>query len=155
MGSIEDRVAALEGKVRGLLAHELRIESVRPCGTFGLVPLFARLTSTDWDGDAHSTTAKTLIDLSAVFGVPDFIKAVLFFVAVRDSGSDATSCYIWLSPNDTAGDGLGINCSETAQRWHTECLIVPCNEDGDVYWQGVASDVDTLDVTLEVWGYFL
>jgi len=34
------------------------------------------LTSTAWDGgDAFSTTAKTLIDLSAVFGVPAGVKA--------------------------------------------------------------------------------
>lgn len=43
------------------------------------------LTSTSWDGDARSTTAKTKIDLSAVFGVPAGAKGILVRLVARDS----------------------------------------------------------------------
>ena len=51
------------------------------------VYLQAPLTSTSWDGDSFSTTAKTLIDLSAVFGVPANVKAIYARVFVNDSAS--------------------------------------------------------------------
>ena len=60
------------------------------------------LTSTAWDGDAYSTTAKTKIDLSSVFSAPAGIKAVLVAGTIADSGSATADCSFRLSPNDTA-----------------------------------------------------
>ena len=89
------------------------------------VPLRAPLTSTSWDGDAYSTTAKTKVDLSAVFSVPAGARAVLAHIEVNDSGSAGTDCYLILSPNNTAGQGLAVSCGEVNDRIGRGCLTIP------------------------------
>lgn len=122
------------------------------------VPLSDRITSTSWDGDARSTTAKTLIDLSAVFsGVPAAIKAVLIHVAARDSGSAAGTPYVLFSPNNTAGAGafgLKLGGAPNDVIWDGQG-IVPCDANGDIYYEVAASGASTLDVWLEIWGYWI
>lgn len=114
------------------------------------------LTSTSWNGDSFSTTAKTKIDLSAVFGVPAGVKAVMVKIALRDSGSAAASCIFQLS-----GVSSGTNYSLTAiaspiaDRFAYYSGIVPCDANGDVYYQINASGSATMDVYLEIWGYWL
>ena len=112
-------------------------------------------TSTSWDGDAYSTTAKTKIDLSEVFGVPAGIKAVLVWVAVRDSASQTTDCYLRLSPVSTGDAGMGVNCDYVNDRYGRHLLIVPCDANGDIYYQIAASGTGTMDVFLQIWGYWL
>ena len=118
--------------------------------------LTSPLTSTDWDGDSFSTTEKTKIDLSAVFGVPAGVKAVLVKVALRDSGSAAASCLFQLS-----GISSGTNYSLTApaspinDRFAYYSGIVPCDANGDVYYRINASGSATMDVYLEIWGYWV
>ena len=114
-------------------------------------------TSTSWDGDARSTTAKTLIDLSAVFGVPAGVKAILVRMAARDSGSYArTDLYFLLSPTDAAGGAAILRPAGIVNDVYTDGMfIVPCNSNGDVYYQIVASGTGTLDAILQVWGYWL
>jgi len=113
------------------------------------------LTSTSWDGDAYSTTAKTKIDLSAVFGVPAGVKAVLVHVVIRDEGSAANDCYINLAPNDTAGQGLGTDCSGQANdSWERVTFDCPCDANGDIYYEISASGAGTMDVYLQIWGYY-
>ena len=115
------------------------------------------LTSTSWDGDARSTTAKTKIDLSAVFGVPAGVKAVLVRLTARDSGSSAGYCQLGLSPNSTAGSvavqaylqGVANDVYVTANG------IVPCDSGGDIYYQITASGTGTLDAVIEIWGWWL
>lgn len=119
------------------------------------VPLLSKLTSTSWDGDAYSTTSKTLIDLSAVFGVPAGVKAVQIVVAIRDSGSNGTDCYILFGPNNTAAEGSSVDCHTINDRWSRECLIVPCDANGDIYYQISASGSSTMDVYVEIWGYWI
>jgi hypothetical protein len=145
-----EKVAAklkrLEGEIERLKTGEI--------GRF--VPLTTPLTSTAWDGDAYSTTAKTKIDLSAVFGVPAGVKAVLFSVYLRDSGSAAGTCDLILSPNNTDLSGLYTACSGVANdKFVGNGPIVPCDANGDVYYQIRASGVGTMDIYLEVWGYWL
>ena len=115
------------------------------------------LTSADWDGDARSTTAKTKIDLSAVFGVPAGISAVLVRVMARDSGAGSGGAEFALAPNDTdLSHALFLNLSYgTNDITRSMSGIVPCDTNGDIYYQCVATDVGTLDVWLEVWGYWL
>lgn len=115
----------------------------------------APLTSTSWDGDARSTTAKTVIDMSAVFGVPAAVKAVLVAGAIRDSGSNGTDCYMFLAPNNTAAQGQAIDCHTINDRYQRYTFVVPCDANGDIYYQIVASGAGTMDVFLEVWGYCL
>lgn len=120
------------------------------------VPLTTPLTSTAWDGDSFSTTDKTLIDLSAVFNAPAGIKAVSVKIALRDSGSADASCVFQLS-----GISSGTNYSLTAQaspindRYAYFNGIVPCDANGDVYYKISASGASTMDIYLEVWGYWL
>ena len=124
-------------------------------------PLQTPLTSTAWDGDARSTTAKTLIDLSAVFaGVPAGIKAILVGVTLRDSGSAASTggCFLILSPNNVANSGAAFRCSGLANDANGGGGdVIPCDSNGDIYYQTNASGgaSATLDVWLEIMGYWL
>jgi len=114
-------------------------------------------TSTSWDGDAYSTTAKTKIDLSDVFGVPAGVKAILVRLVARDSGSSSGYNYIGLSPNNTDGS-VAIQAylqGVPNDVIKTDNGICPCDANGDVYYQITASGTGTLDAWLEIWGYFL
>ena len=119
--------------------------------------LASPLTSTAWDGDSFSTTAKTKIDLSVVFGVPAGIKAVLVRLAARDSGSSAGYCQFGLSPNATFDSVAAQAYLQGIQNdvYVSVNGIVPCDENGDVYYQIVASGTGTLDAFIEIWGYWL
>ena len=119
--------------------------------------LITPLTSTSWDGDARSTTAKTKIDLSVVFGVPSRAKGILVRLAARDSGSSTGNCQFSLSPN-------AIDKSVAIQAYLHGVPndvyvsvngVVPCDANGDVYYQIVASGTGTLDAIIEIWGYWL
>ena len=117
--------------------------------------LTSPLTSTAWDGDSFSTTAKTLIDLSTVFGVPAGVKAVLVNIALRDSGSAANECNISLSPSSSVG-GMTARCSGIANdKFVNACLTVPCDTNGDIYYEITASGTGTMDVYLQIYGYWL
>ncbi len=117
--------------------------------------LTSPLTSTAWDGDSFSTTAKTLIDLSTVFGVPAGVKAVLVNIALRDSGSAANECNISLSPSSSVG-GMTARCSGIANdEFVNACLTVPCDTNGDIYYEITASGTGTMDVYLQIYGYWL
>jgi hypothetical protein len=119
-------------------------------------PLAAPLTSTQWDGDAYSTTAKTLIDLSSVFGVPASVSAVLVYCVWWDSGSAGADCSIILSPNNTAGSGLAVGQFRAANSVKQFGVIpVPCDANGDIYYQITASGAGSMNVILQVWGYCL
>ena len=127
-----------------------------PLNTF--VPLNSRLTSTSWDGDAYSTTAKTKIDLSAVFGLPAGIKAVYARIQANDSASANTSgLYVLLSPNDTSGHApLVVRPSGLPNDYVVDQAgIVPCDANGDIYYQIAASGTGTMDVNIQIWGYFM
>ena len=114
------------------------------------------LTSTSWDGDAHSTEAKTLIDLSAVFGVPAGVKAVMFAGCyIRDSASAANDCWLILGPTNTNLVGNAVTCPSVNDRPGRFNFIVPCDANGDIYYQCAASGVGTLDIFLQIWGYYL
>jgi hypothetical protein len=124
--------------------------------TYTFVPLDTPLTSTSFDGDAFSTVGtSTLIDLSAVFGVPAGVKAVLADVAIRDSAAWGAGEYrLDLGPSSTyyyafraacyGGDLLGRGQG-----------VVPCDANGDVYYRAEASGAGTLDVTVRIWGYWI
>lgn len=121
-----------------------------------LVPLVAPLTSASWDGDSFSTTAKTVIDLSAVFGVPANVKAVLAYGAIRDSDSAATYTRLLLSPNATAGEGpVTITATPVNDRMTFYQGVVPCDANGDIYYQITASGANTMDIWVQIWGYWI
>ena len=144
MSRIIKEIERLKKKVRKLSSFESN----------KIIRLKAPLISVAWDGDARSTEAKTKIDLSSVFGVPAGVRSVLCRIAVRDSGSAGNECWLILSPNNTAGKGFPTRCSGIANNfWADAGTIVPCDSNGDVYYQILASGSLTLDAVIEIWGY--
>lgn len=120
-----------------------------------LTLLTTPLTSTSWDGDSYSTTTATTIDTSAVFGVPDGVKALLVRVTIRDSGGAANDCVLNLKPVGSSAAGLSVRCSGlTNDAYANGELIVPCDANGDIAYSITASGVGTMDVTLQIWGYW-
>lgn len=118
--------------------------------------LTTALTSTSWDGDSFSTTAKTLIDLSAVYGVPAGIKAILVALTIRDSGSGSNDCVFLLSTNDDDNyQGMALGASSPNDRYTRASIIMPCTADGDIYYRINASGTKTMDVFMSIWGYWL
>lgn len=121
------------------------------------------LKSTDWDGDSRSTTAKTLIDLSSVFGVPAGVKAVYVKLEARDSASSGSECWVILSSSsyyheESPTEGSGMYCcpwGRANDTWEKEQMIVACDEYGDIYYQVKASGTNTLDCWLSIWGYWI
>jgi len=117
--------------------------------------LASPLTSTSWDGDLFSTTAKTLIDLSAVFGAPAGIKAILAEYSIKDSGSSNGTCRLVLSPNNINMTGVHLMGSPTNNHFTTSNAIIPCDVNGDVYYQIVASGTNTMTIYIQILGYWL
>ncbi len=118
--------------------------------------LQAPLTSTNFDGDSFSTTAKTLIDLSAEFGVPANVKAIYVNIQLRDSGSSGGGYFLILSPNDTANSGIVTRIPQmTNDAIFNAAFVVPCDANGDIYYQISASGASTMDVNVNIWGYCL
>jgi len=113
------------------------------------------LTSTDWDGDARSTTAKTELDLYTVFGAPKNIRAVYVYTKINDSGSLAGNALLILSPVATANVGPYISkvTGFTDDYIKHDVGWIPCNENGNIYYQIAASGAGLMDVWLEIWGY--
>ena len=147
-----ERIRALEDQVEYLNTLD------RGGGGGAFVPLTTPLTSTDFDGDAFSTTAKTKIDLSVKFGAPAGIRAALIEVGINDSGSDSAGQDVMfgLAPNDTDLEfaGLLVIRGFDNDRQFRQTMVVPCDSNGDIYYQCIATGTDTLDVVLQVWGYW-
>ena len=117
--------------------------------------LVTPLTSTSWDGDAFSTTSKTLIDLSTVFGVPPAIKAILAEYSIKDSGSSNGTCRLVLSANNANMTGVHLMGSPTNNHFATSNAIIPCDVNGDIYYQIVASGTNTMTIYIQILGYWL
>ncbi len=122
-----------------------------------LILLSAPLMSASWAASAKSTTARALLDLSAVFGAPPGIAAVLLRTVLNDSGSAGATdgAYLLFSPVDATG-GIAVACNgvtNDAKVYHE--IIVPCNADGDVYITIAATGAGTLDCDVRIWGYWL
>ncbi len=153
MSSFEEaviqRINQLEREVERLQRWE------RPIGR----PVFLTTpkTSTSWDGDAKSSTLKTLIDLSSVFGVPAGVKAVLAQTIMRDSGSSTHNNFFILDGTDADGSGALTNTSRTLPNDTTAYAygIVPCDANGDIYYQINASGSLTMDCWIRIWGWWL
>lgn len=124
-------------------------------GITGYVPLDTILSSTSYDGDLFSSQSKTLIDLSAVFGAPAGIKAILLLGAVSDAGSAGTDCRVYVGPTNTAYVGTAFNCSPVNSRPGRAMQMVNCNADGDVYLQIIASGTNTMAITFQIHGYWV
>ena len=128
------------------------LESVMP--RWVILPQASRLTSTAWNGNARSTTTYTQIDMSAVFGTPTTIDALLLEVYARDSGAATTDCWIRFN-QETGGGGSALRVPPANDRYGCGQLIVPTDTNGDIFFDCTASGDLTLDVILIVRGYHL
>jgi hypothetical protein len=149
---------AIEGVLSSIKALAKRVGRLEIQDKPTWVYLDKALTSISFDGDSFSTTAKTGLDLSAAFGAPAGIKAVLFHIELRDSGSAAatTTCWALFSPDNTAGTGIIVRIAGvTNDAIQSAEIVVPCNINGDVYYQIDASGATTLDIWLKIWGYLI
>lgn len=112
---------------------------------FGVTPLTTKLTSTSWDGDAKTTGSSGTIDLSAVFGVPAGVKAVLVRLAARSTTLDLVAA---AGPNSS---NLGLICRTNVVSRYSEAYgVVACDSNGDIYFYA-SGNLD--NVFLEVFGY--
>ena len=152
----EARLVDEIGKLRKEVERLKRVERIDSSLIGRPVFLTTPLTSTSWNGDSFSTTDKTLIDLSAVFGVPAAVKAVIVKVALRDSASASGLYYIQFSGvSSGTGYSLTVPAIPVNDRYGYGQGIVPCNANGDIYYNIVASGSGTMDIYLEIWGYWL
>ena len=125
--------------------------------TLQFVPLTVPLESTSWDGDAFSTVGTaTQLDLSAVFGAPAGIKAVLMRVACRDSAAWGTAgLYVILTPDSTVTETAMICRCYGGDLYTDKTEPIPCDANGDLWYKLAASGSGTLDVVLQIWGYWI
>lgn len=118
------------------------------------------VTDTSYDGDVFSTVNATL-DLSAFGnGCPAKIKAVLLTVQISDSGSAAGNPLIMIGPAAPGGDwmksALAIGLAgETDTKIKSDSAWVPCDANGDIFYDLDASGAGTLDLRIIVWGWVL
>ena len=135
---------------------EREVERLRVQENGKFVALTTPLTSTSWTlSTARSSSGPTVIDLSAVFGVPANIKAVLVRLVARDSaGLHNAGLYVTLGPSTTYYYALAVYPVGGDLLVATQGII-PCDSNGDIVYKIVASGTDTTDVQLEIWGYFL
>jgi hypothetical protein len=115
-------------------------------------PLQTPLTAAAWDGDMYGTVDKTPIVVPTVFSTPPGVRALLCHVAIMDVGAAGDYCFI-LSPNNTALSGMFVNCNGS-QAWNRECIVVPTDDNGNVYYQVVSSAPGSMSVIWQIWGYW-
>lgn len=120
------------------------------------VPLATPLTSTSWDGDAYSSKSATKIDMSSVFGAPANMKAVKLRVLARDSVTVHTDNTIRMDfSNVGTGTWTHALWPIGGDFWAEKEITVPCNADGDIYYDIKASGASTFDVHIQVLGYYI
>lgn len=120
------------------------------------------LTSASWSGSSHSTTAKTLLDLTTFTNaagetVPADARMVLIYMAARDSGSAATSpLWVMLAPTNTAGEGIELRVNGMVNDYYTaQTVPIPCDRLArTIYYQVLASGVNTMDIHFKIWAYW-
>jgi hypothetical protein len=142
------------------LKRQLAMFTSGAYATMQFVPLTTSLSSTSWDGDPYSTVGSSgvnsQLDLSAVFGTPANIKAVLMRVAVNDSAAWGTAGLyaIFYPSSSTIVPSGGVRCFG-GDIVNEGVLVLPCDASGDVFYRLGASGSGTLDVDIKIWGYWI
>ena len=166
---LEERIRRLEYGMKWLKSQRdysfspmndtLKIDHILKSVTEGylFVPLTTPLTSTSWDGDARTTTARTIIDLSAVFSAPAGIKAALMRMYCRDSASAGDdSLYFELSATLAGNPAIQLRLGGLPNDFYAMASgICPCDANGDIYFALAASGAGTMDCMIEIHGYWI
>ena len=127
---------------------------VYPCdpgwpGTFA-----TELTNASWEGGARSDEGFTEINMPSVFGIPSNCRAVLCRIIARDSVSLTTTGLYFSLSNYAGGGVLSVRPSGIANDYYIENTgVVPCSENGNIYYSINASGAGTLDAYLRVCGF--
>ena len=139
-----------EAVIQRIRSLEREVERLQRWERPAIKPVFLTTpkTSTDWDGDTKTTADRAIVDLSAVFGVPAGIKAVLMSIQTQ---ADAVDEYIRFGPNSTYNYALICRTSVASQIAHA-MGIVPCDSNGDVYCYPSGT---IENVQVYIWGYWL
>jgi hypothetical protein len=121
--------------------------------TYSYHPYTTKKTSGSFNGDPKSTTGATKIDLSAVFGIPAYVKAVQVRIFTRDSGGHIlTGQYLGVGPS--AADPFMVTCRPLGNDSISENSgMCTCDSNGDIYWRCGATGGGTLDIWIEINGY--
>lgn len=156
--SIDNQIDVLKELINKVSFLERELERIKaydtPGAQFPVKYLRTGIGSASWNGGARSTTAKTVIDLSATFvGVPAGIEAVYIAMIFRDSGSAAFDALLELGPQ-SSGVNIQFDCAgQVNDSWERLAVWIPCDQNGDIYYNINASGVNTMDVYLFVWGW--
>ena len=135
-----NRLTRLEREVGRLRVKERAI---------GRTYLAAPLTAADWTNASKGLADRATVDLSAVFGVPAGVKAVLMSIQTTD---DTAAQYIRFGPDAT--NNFTLTCrTQVANQSANVSGIVPCDANGDVYCY--PSNDYILGVQVWIWGYWL
>ena len=111
------------------------------------------LTSTSWDGDTFSDVASsTQLDLSAVFGAPAGISAVLLQMICRESNV-ADGLYFACGPSSTYWYATDIRPQVSNIQIGIGPVVVPTDANGDLWYRINASGANTMELWLRIWGY--
>lgn len=118
------------------------------------IPLAANLTAAAFDGDSFSDVSWTKIDTSAVFSAPAGIKAAMVRLIARDSTTWGTAgLYARVGPDGSA-TSFAVRPAG-GDVWAEVVGVCPCNADGDFYYDINASGSNTLDLYIEIMGYYI
>lgn len=155
-GTIKDVNGVAYLKTTGKAADSDKLDGLDSTAFGRPVFLTTPLFSTSWTGNPRSTNeTAAALNLNTVFGVPTGVKAVLMRLVGRDSaavgtagmmvlvGPNATDCYA----NSVYPIGGDIYCANTT--------IVPVSSGLYIYYKVRASGTNTMDVWIDIWGYWL
>jgi hypothetical protein len=123
---------------------------------YAYVPLTTPLTSTSWDGDAFSDQGVTTLNLMTTFGLPANVKAVVVRQFARDSAAWGTAgMFFALGPSSSSWSACLVRPAGGDVWAESTGAICPTNGNGTVYYRIEASGASTMDIWIEIWGYFL
>jgi len=112
--------------------------------------LTTQLTSTSWDSDAKSSANNGTLDLSALFGAPAGIKAVLVGLTIYSTTGDIN---VTLKPDSDASNAPPLLATTVASKYVSTSGWVPCDANGDIYFS--SSSATSANVWIDIWGYAL
>lgn len=115
-----------------------------------LVPLTTPIVI--YNGQAFSTGGPTEIT-AATMGIPSTAKAIVVEIETTEA-TPSTARYFAVGPSATYFYAV-IQHPQVASTRINNSGVVPCSATGSIYYNAVASGVNTLTVTFRIWGYFI
>jgi hypothetical protein len=115
------------------------------------VPLQTYATSTNWDGDTYTDADGRIIDLSSEFGLPAGIKAVAVIMTLVCS---ATGKFARLGSSGTYTTAVN-QYTQVANSAICVAGVVPCDDNGDIYFYTSAVSGAPMAVYITIRGYWI